>query len=144
MKLSISTPVDQDYISVKNGFNIGLFEKLSPPFPPVKLLRFDGSAKNDFVSMKIDFLIFSQTWTSKIVEAKTTSEEFVFVDEGIKLPFFLKSWRHTHRVINMQKGSLIRDEIKYTAPFGLLSIVLYPFLYLQFAYRKPVYKKIFA
>lgn len=144
MKLAISTRVDQDYITVKNGFNIDLFKKLSPPFPPVQLLRFDGSEKNDVVSMKIGFLFFTQMWTSKIVEAKATSNEFKFVDEGVELPFFLKSWRHTHRVTKMATGSMIRDQIEYTAPFGLLSIVLYPFLYLQFAYRIPVYKKIFS
>ena len=143
MKLTIKTQVEQDYLTVKNGFDASLFKKLSPPFPPVKLLRFDGSKKGDVVSLELNFLAFKQTWISKITEDQTNEKEFYFVDEGVKLPFFLKSWRHKHRIIQSGDQSIIRDEIQYQAPFGLLTLLLYPALLLQFAYRIPVYKKIF-
>jgi ligand-binding SRPBCC domain-containing protein len=143
MKLTIQTRVEQDYLSVKNGFDQTLFQKLSPPFPPVKLLRFDGSSTGDLVVLELNFLFFKQRWTSEITEDSTEEKEFYFIDEGIELPFFLKTWRHKHRVIQDGTGSLIRDEINYTAPFGWMTVLLYPALLVQFAFRIPIYKRLF-
>lgn len=144
MKLNFSTKVNQDYISVKNGFDETLFTKLSPPFPPVKIVRFDGSETGDLVSLELNFLLFRQRWTSEITENKSSEKEFSFVDEGIELPFFLKRWKHKHRIIKSGSHTIIRDEIEFEAALGFLSLLLYPAFYLQFAYRKPVYKKAFA
>jgi ligand-binding SRPBCC domain-containing protein len=143
MKLTLQTRVEQDYLSVKKGFDQTLFQKLSPPFPPVKLLRFDGSSTGDLVVLELNFLFFKQRWTSEITEDSTDEKEFYFIDEGIELPFFLKTWRHKHRVIQDGTGSLIRDEINYTAPFGWMTVLLYPALLAQFAFRIPIYKKLF-
>jgi ligand-binding SRPBCC domain-containing protein len=143
MKLTLQTRVEQDYLSVKKGFDQTLFQKLSPPFPPVKLLRFDGSSTGDLVVLELNFLFFKQRWTSAITEDSTDEKEFYFIDEGIELPFFLKTWRHKHRVIQDGTGSLIRDEINYTAPFGWMTVLLYPTLLAQFAFRIPIYKRLF-
>lgn len=143
MKISLSTTVEQGYLDVKNGFTESLFKKLSPPFPPVKLLRFDGSEKGDIVSLELNFIFFRQKWTSLITEDRTTDFEFFFVDEGVELPFFLKRWRHKHRVISSGIGSIIRDEIEFEGPFGLMTVILFPVMWLQFAFRKPIYRKIF-
>ena len=144
MKINISTKVEQDYLSVKEGFNENLFLKLSPPFPPVKLLRFDGSSTGDKVILELNFIFFKQQWVSDITADNTDEKEFYFIDEGTKLPFFLKTWKHKHRIIKDGKSSIIRDEIAFKAPNGILTLFLYPALYLQFLYRKPIYKKIFA
>ncbi|WP_425636884.1 SRPBCC family protein [Algoriphagus yeomjeoni] len=144
MKINLSTQVNQDYLSVKNGFDETLFTKLSPPFPPVKLARFDGSEVGDLVSLELNFIFFKQKWTSEISESNTTESEYYFVDIGTILPFFLKKWRHKHRIIKNGNQTIIRDEIDFSAPFGLATILLYPAIYLQFLYRKPIYKKIFA
>ncbi len=144
MRFSISTQVAQDYLTVKKGFDETLFKRLSPPFPPVKLLRFDGSEKGDFVSIELNFLIFRQVWTSQITADHTDHREFYFIDEGIQLPFFLGKWQHKHRIIKSGEQSIIRDEIQYKARFSWLSPLLFPALYLQFLYRKPIYKRIFA
>ncbi|MCH7413129.1 hypothetical protein MM213_06520 [Belliella sp. R4-6] len=143
MDINIETKVEQDYLKVKEGFDETLFKKLSPPFPPVKLLRFDGSSKGDLVTLELNFIFFKQKWTSEITEDRTDEQEFYFIDEGTVLPFFLKSWRHKHRIIKSGEGSIIRDEISYSGPFGLMTLLLYPALYLQFLYRKPIYKKLF-
>lgn len=143
MKIQIETPVEQGYLDVKSGFNESLFKKLSPPFPPVRLLRFDGSSKGDLVTLELDFIFFRQKWTSEITEDRTTDLEFFFVDQGVELPFFLKKWKHKHRVISSGIGSVIRDEIEFEAPFGLMNYILFPVLWLQFSYRKPIYRKIF-
>jgi ligand-binding SRPBCC domain-containing protein len=143
MKITVSTRVDKNYLEVKEGFTEKLFLNLNPPFPPVKLLRFDGSSKGDIVILELNFFIFKQKWTSKITADHTDENEFYFIDEGIELPFFLKKWKHKHRVIKSGNGSLIKDEIDYTGKFGLMTLLLFPVLYGQFLYRKPVYKKIF-
>lgn len=143
MKITVQTLVSAPLHQVAEGFNESLFKKLSPPFPPVKLLRFDGSKTGDLVSLELNFMFFKQKWTSRITEDDVTEAEFYFVDEGIELPFFLKKWTHRHRIIRQESGSLIRDEISYSGPNGLLTLLLYPALYLQFLYRKPIYKKLF-
>lgn len=143
MQIKLETTVEQGYLDVKARFNESLFKKLSPPFPPVKLLRFDGSEKGDLVTLELNFIFFKQKWTSEITEDNTSDLEFYFIDQGMELPFFLKKWQHKHRVISTGIGSIIRDEIEYEAPFGILTYLLYPALWLQFAYRKPIYKKIF-
>jgi len=145
MRINLSTKVDQPYLSVKEGFNRDLFEALNPPFPPVKLLRFDGSSKGDLVSLELNFLLFKQVWTSEITADHTDENEFFFIDEGKKLPFFLKSWKHKHRVIKQgENQSVIRDEIHYHGHHFILNLFLYPVLYVQFAMRKPIYKRVFS
>ncbi|WP_268033155.1 SRPBCC family protein [Algoriphagus sp. PAP.12] len=144
MKLIVETVVAQDYLQVKEGFTESLFLKLNPPFPPVKLIRFDGSESGDLVSLELNFLLFKQNWTSKITESQLTEKEYFFVDEGIQLPFFLKSWMHKHRLIKSGNHCLIRDEIDYEGPNSVISNLLYPILKGQFLYRKPIYKKVFG
>lgn len=143
MNITIITQVDQDYLSVKDGFDASLFKALSPPFPPVRLIRFDGSKKGDLVSLELNFIFFRQKWTSEITEDQTDEHEFYFIDQGVELPFFLKYWKHKHRIIRKGNCSIIRDEISFKSHFGLLTLLLYPVILLQFGYRIPVYKKVF-
>jgi ligand-binding SRPBCC domain-containing protein len=144
MKITIETHVEQGYLEVKKGFDETLFTKLSPPFPPVKLIRFDGSTTGDLIILELNFIFFKQNWTSEIIEDRTDEKEFYFVDKGVELPFFLKKWTHRHRIIKDGENAIIRDEIEYKAPFLILTWLLYPVMLLQFAYRKPIYKRIFA
>ncbi len=144
MKINIETPVNQGYLEEKKGFDENLFSKLSPPFPPIRLIRFDGSTKGDIVSLELDFIFFKQKWTSEITKDETNNHEFYFIDQGIDLPFFLKKWTHKHRVIKDGESAIIRDEIEYEAPIKVLTWLLYPVMLLQFAYRKPIYRRIFS
>jgi ligand-binding SRPBCC domain-containing protein len=144
MKIIIKTTVGLEFLKVKEGFNKDLFLKLAPPFPPVKLLRFDGSKKGDQVSLELNFFLFKQTWTSLITEDKTTENEFYFIDEGVQLPFFLGYWKHRHRVVSSSTGSTIIDEIDFEGKGIFFTPLLYPALFLQFLFRRPIYKKIFG
>lgn len=143
MRIKVSTPVAQNYISVMEGFTEELFMKLNPPFPPVKLLRFDGCKKEDVVALELNFIFFKQQWVSLIVEDGLNEEEFYFIDVGTKLPFFLKYWRHHHRIIREGHGTKITDDLTFKSPLPFLDIFLWPVLWLQFVYRKPIYKKVF-
>jgi ligand-binding SRPBCC domain-containing protein len=144
MKLRIRTRVNQNYQRVWAGFDRELFLLLSPPFPPISLLRFDGCHRGDVVEVELNFLFFRQVWKSEIVDQQMGADEISFVDEGRRLPFFLKYWRHRHRILRRDNQSEIVDDITFRSPFVLLDYVLYPVMYLQFAYRRPIYRKVFA
>lgn len=143
MTLTLETAVEKNYLQVKAGFNELLFKKLAPPFPPVKVLKFDGCKTGDQVALELNFIFFRQKWISLITEDGTDEKEFYFVDEGIQLPFFLGKWKHRHRVISSRTGSLIRDEIEFSGPYPWITPLLFPLLWIQFWYRKPIYRKIF-
>lgn len=143
MKLTIQTSVQQSYQQVWAGFTKDLFTKLSPPFPPVKVIRFDGCLKGDVVELELNFLVFKQSWKSLITDQQTTDVDIFFLDEGIKLPFFLSSWRHYHRIIKDSNSTIIADEIEFRTPTILTDYLLYPLLWAQFAYRKPIYRSVF-
>ncbi|MBC8110568.1 MAG: hypothetical protein H7Y04_05860, partial [Verrucomicrobia bacterium] len=94
MNFSVKTLVRQDLKTVAENFGQDLFQKLNPPFPPVKLLRYDGNQKGNEVHMELNFIFFKQVWISLITDEFFGENEIFFIDEGKKLPFFLKSWHH--------------------------------------------------
>ena len=143
MKLKIVTDVDASLDDVKEGFTKDLFLKLNPPFPPVKLLEFGGCQKGDKVSLELNFILFKQHWISDIIEDSQSGHVWFFVDKGVKLPFFMKTWRHHHEVRSTDDGSQIIDAIEFSTGTLLTDLLMYPSLLGQFLYRKPVYKKIF-
>lgn len=144
MHIKLTTLVSQNYKKVADNFDEKLFKALNPPFPPVKLLRFDGSCKGDEVHLELNFLLFRQVWKSLIIENGKTREEVYFIDKGIQLPFFLSYWKHTHRIRKHGEHTVIIDDIHFRTPFLLFDFLMYPLLYGQFIYRKPVYKKYFS
>jgi ligand-binding SRPBCC domain-containing protein len=144
MHLKLKTKVESDFLKVKDKFNEELFVKLNPPFPPVELKEFGGCEKGDKVHLRLNFIFFKQDWISEITFDNTDDKVFEFIDEGTQLPFFLKSWKHHHIVEKIDSsGSFIIDDVTFKSPFMLIDFLLYPVLWLQFAYRKPIYKKFF-
>ncbi|MEQ8360774.1 MAG: hypothetical protein RH860_14880 [Cytophagales bacterium] len=144
MKLYIKTTVKQPILKVWEGFDESLFVKLAPPFPSVKLLQFDGSKKGDRVGLELNFILFRQKWVSDIIEHNENEDQIFFIDNGVILPFFLKTWQHKHILKRKGDGTEIIDDIRYSTGTLLTDILMFPALYLQFLYRKPVYKKIFS
>jgi ligand-binding SRPBCC domain-containing protein len=145
MKINIATPGQTSASEVMKNIEQELFEALSPPGAGVEIVRFDGSKKGDIVHIRLSLLGFiKQDWISEIVEAGENEEEIYFVDEGKQLPFFLRFWRHRHRVQKAGSGAVIIDDIEFKSPLWLPGFLLYPVLYLQFAYRKPIYRRFFG
>ena len=107
------------------------------------MLRFDGCTTGDVVSLELNFILFRQVWNSDIIDQKETEDEIYFIDQGTKLPFFLKAWHHKHRLIRQGEGTVIADEITFQTPNRLLDYVMYPLMWVQFAYRKPIYRRAF-
>ncbi|MCS6904170.1 MAG: hypothetical protein RML72_03125 [Bacteroidia bacterium] len=144
MKIQITTKVNNTIGNVYKGFDKYLFMQLSPPFPIITVRRFDGCNKGDAVHLDISFGIFKERWISIITDNVQTEDKIYFIDEGMMLPFFLKYWRHTHILEKIEENkTAIIDVIEYRAINALVEILVYPFLYLQFLYRKPIYQKIF-
>ncbi len=143
MKFNVKTKVNAPIEHVWGNFNRNLFLKLAPVFPPLTLLRFDGCKVGDIVCLKLGFIFFSQIWESHVIAQETKENEISFIDEGKKLPFFLKYWQHTHILQkNADNTTTIIDAISYKSPFWL-DYLFFPLLYLTFAYRIPIYKKFF-
>ncbi len=147
MRILLKTPVEQSMPTVWAGFNRTLFEQLTPAFPPVKVVRFDGCLQGDVVHLQLNFFLFRQDWISRIIDQQASDKEIFFVDQGTKLPFFLTYWKHHHRLQcssdDPGRQTTIIDDITFRTAFRLTDYILYPVLWLQFACRKPVYKRIF-
>lgn len=150
MHIMLKTRVNQSVPTVWAGFDRLLFERLSPAFPPVKVIRFDGCMPGDVVHLQLNFIFFRQDWVSTIVDQQTSPEEIYFIDQGTQLPFFLGYWHHKHRLLRARdektgrEQTIIADDITFRGPFRLADYLLYPVLWLQFACRKPVYRQVFG
>jgi ligand-binding SRPBCC domain-containing protein len=142
LSYSISTPIQAPISHVKDLFTADLLLRLSPPFPRVSLQRFDGCKKNDNVILVINLLFTKVTWSSLITEDALTTDEWYFIDQGVKMPFGLRYWQHKHRVKKINDVSCeIIDEISFDTRNEFLNYLLFPFLWGMIFYRKPFYKK---
>ncbi|MCP2043032.1 hypothetical protein [Pontibacter sp. HSC-36F09] len=144
MLLHLKTAVEQDFRSVFHAFDEQLFRKLAPPYPRLKLLRFDGSESGDVVEVELQTGIKSFRWTSLITEREITDTAAWFVDEGQEVPPPLRKWRHKHLVTQHGSGALIHDIIDYSTGYKALDAMLYPLMLAAFGLRKPIYKKLFG
>lgn len=145
MRLTLQTPVAGDYRQVLARFDRTLFAQLTPPGAKVELVRFDGSHEGDVVHIRLHLpLLPAQDWVSHITDEGETAERAWFTDEGQQLPFFLRRWRHQHIVENRGQRCVIVDAIEFGTPVWLPAILLWPVLWAQFAYRKPVYRRVFG
>jgi len=143
MKIHLETLVKQDFKTVWQGFTKELFLALTPPYTPVEVIRFDGCKKGDEIHLEIQFFLFKQAWHSIVTEQVETDDEIYFIDEGVKLPFFLSYWHHKHRILKQTEGTLLIDEITFESMHGFGSLSTYPALYLQFASRQAIYRQWF-
>ena len=144
MRIHLKTAVQQDYITVFNAFDERLFRRLSPPYPRLKLLRFDGSMPGDVVEVELQTGLKSFCWTSLITEREVTDTEAWFVDQGQQLPPPLRYWHHRHLIAKTGRGAVIHDIITYSTGIKALDLLLYPLMLGQFSMRKPVYRKVFG
>lgn len=142
MKLEIQTLIPDARVDVVfNQFNRDLFVRLSPPFPPSKLIRFDGCKKGDMVEVELSLPLFPQRWLSEITDESHIPGQFhQFTDVGRKLPFFLSSWKHEHILLQEGKDVRIIDRIQFEGRFPFASIIIYPQIRSVMRYRIPIYQ----
>ena len=145
MHVILRTAVAQPPAQVLAGFTRELFIALAPPFPKLRLLRFDGCRTGDQVEIELDTLVKRLPWTSLIVDdGQLADGTLFFVDEGQTLPPPLRYWRHRHLIQpGPQGGSIIVDDLEYRTATPALDALLYPAIWAQFAWRKPIYRRWF-
>lgn len=145
MQLKFSTEVRSSLREVKVGFNRDLFLQLKPFFLKLELDRFDGCERGNEVHLRTGVPGFLQPWISHIVEDSFTENSWSFVDVGASLPFPLRKWKHRHEVRVTASGtSKILDQIEYSSGSRLLDVMLYAPLWVVFAGRAPIYRKVFG
>ncbi|GAB2858627.1 SRPBCC family protein [Hymenobacter ruber] len=145
MHVTLRTAVSQSPAAVMAGFTRELFVALAPPFPRLRLLRFDGCRTGDRVEIELDTLVKRLPWTSLIVgDGVQPDGTHFFVDEGQILPPPLRFWRHRHLIQpGPNGGSVIVDALEYRTASRLLDAVIYPAMWAQFAWRRPIYRRWF-
>lgn len=145
MHLTLRTHVAPPPAQVMAGFTRELFLRLAPPFPQMRLHRFDGSRRGDQVEIELVVGPISQRWTSLITDdGIMPGGTHYFVDEGQKLPGPLRFWRHRHLMQpSPDGGTVIIDAVEYRTVSRVLDALLYPVMWAQFAWRRPIYRRLF-
>ncbi len=127
---------------VWSKFDKNLLAKLAPPFPIARIIQFDGCQVNDQVCIELDFLLYKTRWNSVISAYQADATSYVFVDEGTRVPFGIKVWRHEHRIESISENeSAVIDKIHFQTNYKLLDWLLFPLIWGMIAYRFPLYKK---
>lgn len=143
MNLKLKTSVKGNYKKVMAAFDLSLFEALKPPFGEMEIVEFTGSKKGDKVHIKFHSPIKAE-WISDIIEDEVTNEMAWFVDVGIKLPWPLVTWSHRHIVEKVDnENSIIIDDITFTGSNFILSLTMFPVIFLGFYPRKSIYQDYF-
>lgn len=144
MKFKLITPVKGSVKEVFRQFDKDLLLKLTPPGMKIRLIRYDEPTEpGAMVQIEAKMMgIVKQEWLNEITEVVEEDDQAFFVDEGIELPFPLKSWKHKHLIRKGPTEVEIVDDIEYSA--GWLTWLIHPIIWLQFAWRKPQYRKIFG
>lgn len=138
MNIQLKSIVEQDLETVYNRFDADLFVYLLPP--GANLIQFGGSKKGDVVHLKLPV---AGEWVSLITEDDKTNDSYYFIDEGKKLPFPLKSWKHKHILTRIEGKTIIEDNMTFSTGYSLLDLLFYPVLYLSFLPRTWQYKSYF-
>ena len=146
MHLVLRFPVAQPPARVLAGFTRGLFEALAPPFPVLRLLRYDGSRTGDVVAIELRAGPKRWRWTSLITaDGSLPDGTLYFVDEGQELPAPLRQWRHRHLIQpGPAGGSVIVEDITFGTGRRWLDWLLYPAMWAQFGLRGRVYRRFFG
>ncbi|NRA49054.1 MAG: hypothetical protein HRU12_07955 [Phaeodactylibacter sp.] len=84
-------------------------------------------------------------WISLITDDGWDERQAYFVDEGDTLPFPLRYWRHRHIVEKVtEETSRIIDDITFEGPNFLITLLMYPAIFIGFAPRKRIYQAYFG
>lgn len=143
MNIILRSLVQGNYKKVMAAFDRHLFEALKPPIGEMEILAFTGSKKGDKVHIQFHSPVKAE-WISDIVEDEVTDNRAWFIDVGVKLPWPLATWTHRHIVERIDdQNSVIIDDITFSGNNFILSLLLYPAIFLGFYPRKKIYQAYF-
>lgn len=138
MNITLRSKVNCELMSTYNRFDRDLFRYLLPP--GAQLIEFGGSKKGAIVHLTLPLV---GTWISEITEDKRAENTCYFIDDGRKLPFPLKKWKHRHVLHRSDYCTIIEDHISFTTGTVITDLLFYPMLFLSFLPRIWQYKKYF-
>jgi len=138
MNITLKSKVIGDFTEVYNRFDRNLFSYLLPP--GAQLIEFGGSKKGDFVHLKLPL---AGEWISEITENGISACACYFIDEGRKLPFPLKKWKHKHILHKAGKSTIIEDNMTFSTGNVITDLLFYPVLLFSFLPRLWQYKSYF-
>jgi ligand-binding SRPBCC domain-containing protein len=143
MKIVLRSRVNCRFEEVSENFGRQLFEFLLPPKLIARLIRYDGSRPGSIVHIRFH-LPYPSDWISIIKSEENNNNKYIFVDEGEKLPFGLKQWKHIHSVLKIDDNTTeIIDDMTFSTGLKLLDMLAYPVLFFAFYPRKKQYKQFF-
>ena len=143
MKIIIKSPVPLPPEQVWEGFNLELLKKLTPGIVQLKADVFEGTQPGCRFEMRVGAFGVLQEWKGLVTQAGQTPGSYWFVDEGVKLPWPLKTWKHLHAVRKSANGSVIYDLIQFSCRPKWLNPLIFCFLFPLFSVRKRKYLESF-
>jgi len=144
MNIKLKTRVKGNYREIMARFDRSLFEALAPRHGAMEIVEFTGSQKGDRVHIRF-LKPLKADWVSVITEDHINEQEAYFTDEGVQLPYPLSFWKHNHIVRKITEGtSEIIDDITFRGANALVTLLLYPFIFLGFYPRKRIYRHYFG
>lgn len=130
MNITLRSKVIGDLEVITNRFDADLLRYLLPP--GAQLIEFGGSKKGDIVHLKLPL---GGEWISEITEHKVLENMSSFIDEGRKLPFPLKKWKHKHILHRSGKNTIIEDNMTFSTGCIITDMLFYPVLLAAFLPR---------
>ncbi len=120
--------------------------KITPPYMKFRMTNSPG--EDIFPGMIITYKVsplfnYSLNWVTEIVYA---DEPHYFIDEQRFGPY--KFWHHKHSFTAIPGGVLMKDEVYYALPFGIIGQIIHSVFVKKrlkkiFSYRKTALNKIF-
>ncbi|PKO17978.1 cyclase [candidate division BRC1 bacterium HGW-BRC1-1] len=113
---------------------------LIPPFEKTRVIRPPTSLEPGTV-VELRTRIFPGIWMTILARHISHERNRYFEDEMLRGPF--KLWRHRHKFLARNGGTMLRDEVEYHPPGGIIGRILDPWLVRprlkrMFAYRHKV------
>jgi ligand-binding SRPBCC domain-containing protein len=111
--LPISRSVLWDFVSSPENLN-----RITPPEMGFQIIGEASKqiASGDFIEYRVKVPVLGRI--SWLTEIKYVENGFSFVDEQRVGPY--KLWIHHHRLLEVEGGTSMTDEIRYVLPFGHL------------------------
>jgi ligand-binding SRPBCC domain-containing protein len=120
---------------------------ITPPELGFKIFT-DVRGKDIYEGMIIEYKVsplfgIPLHWKTEIAKV---DKPHSFMDRQLKGPYQL--WEHTHVFIEKENGTLVKDTVKYSLPFGLFGQLINAVIVRQklrhiFSYRKEILDQIF-
>jgi ligand-binding SRPBCC domain-containing protein len=136
--------IDRSWDFFSSAENLAL---ITPPSMDFKILTalngreiYEGLLINYTVKPLLGLIFHWETEICKV------NKPFYFTDRQLKGPY--KLWEHTHTFIKKDNGVLIKDEVKYQLPFGIIGNIIHALFVRKiiediFIYRKIVLNQLF-